>query len=106
MPIVAALIGIIAIWYAVSYLLLSESRRFLLPPPHQVLAETIGNDKVIGLMIAALGQTITVALIGLAIAVRSAWGGRSSCRSGPSPRRSSTRTPSSCRRSRSSRSRR
>ncbi|MDJ1113110.1 ABC transporter permease [Microbacterium dauci] len=69
MPILAALVGIIAIWYAVSYLLLSESRRFLLPPPHQMLAETIGNDKVIGPMIAALGQTITVALIGLAIAV-------------------------------------
>ncbi|MDQ1128939.1 ABC transporter permease [Microbacterium sp. SORGH_AS_0888] len=69
MPIIAAVIGIIAIWYAVSYLLLSESRRFLLPPPHQVLTETVGNDKVIGPMIAALGQTITVALIGLAIAV-------------------------------------
>jgi len=69
LPIVAALLGIIAIWYAVSYLLLSESRRFLLPPPHQVLMETLGNDKIIGPMIAALGQTITVALIGLAIAV-------------------------------------
>lgn len=69
LPIIAALLGIIAVWYAVSYLLLSESRRFLLPPPHQVLAETIGNDKIIGPMIAALGQTITVALIGLAIAV-------------------------------------
>lgn len=68
-PIVAALLGIIAIWYAVSYLLLSESRRFLLPPPHQVLAETVGNDKVIAPMIAALGQTISVALVGLAIAV-------------------------------------
>ncbi|MGB4780140.1 ABC transporter permease, partial [Microbacterium sp.] len=69
LPIIAALLGIVVIWYAVSYLLLSESRRFLLPPPHQVFAETIGNDKVIGPMIAALGQTITVALIGLAIAV-------------------------------------
>ena len=69
MPIVAALAGIIAIWYAVSYLLLSESRRFLLPPPHQVLAETLGNPKIIGPMLAALGQTITVALIGLVIAV-------------------------------------
>lgn len=69
MPILAALVGIIAIWLAVSYLLLDESRRFLLPPPQQVLAETLGNDKVIGPMIAALGQTITVALIGLAIAV-------------------------------------
>ena len=69
MPIVAALAGIIAIWYAVSYLLLSESRRFLLPPPHQVLAETLGNPKIIGPMLAALGQTITVAIIGLVIAV-------------------------------------
>ncbi|MBN9175793.1 MAG: ABC transporter permease [Microbacterium sp.] len=69
LPIIAALLGIIAIWYAVSYLMLSESRRFLLPPPHQVLAETIGNDKVIVPMLAALGQTIVVALIGLAIAV-------------------------------------
>ena len=69
LPIIAALLGIVAIWYAVSYLLLSESRRFLLPPPHQVFAETVGNEKVIGPMIAALGQTITVALIGLVIAV-------------------------------------
>lgn len=69
MPIIAALLGIVAIWYAVSYLLLDESRRFLLPPPHQVFIETLGNGKVIGPMIAALGQTITVALIGLAIAV-------------------------------------
>lgn len=68
-PILAALLGIVAIWYAVSYLLLSPSRRFLLPPPHQVIGESIGNPKVIGPMFAALGQTITVALIGLLIAV-------------------------------------
>lgn len=68
-PILTALLGIIVVWYAVSYLLLSESRRFLLPPPHQVLIETIGNDKIIGPMFAALGQTISVALIGLVIAV-------------------------------------
>lgn len=68
-PIIAALLGIVAIWYAVSYIFLSESRRFLLPPPHQVLGETLGNDKIIGPMFAALGQTVAVALVGLAIAV-------------------------------------
>ncbi|MFT4228727.1 MAG: ABC transporter permease [Microbacterium sp.] len=68
-PIIAALVGIVAIWYAVSYLLLSEQRRFLLPPPHQVLAETLGNDKIIGPMLAALVQTMSVAIVGLLIAV-------------------------------------
>lgn len=68
-PILAALAGIIVIWYAVSYIFLSESRRFLLPPPHQVFAETLGNEKILTPMIAALGQTMFVALIGLAIAV-------------------------------------
>ena len=68
LPVVTAILGILAIWYAVSYLLLDPKRRFLLPPPHEVLAETLGNPQVIGPMLAALGQTTTVALIGLAIA--------------------------------------
>ncbi|GAA1726547.1 ABC transporter permease [Microbacterium paludicola] len=69
LPIALALVGIVAIWYAVSYVLLSEDRRFLLPPPHQVFAETLGNPQVIGPMLEALGQTTAVALIGLALAV-------------------------------------
>ncbi|WP_460774634.1 ABC transporter permease [Microbacterium sp. GXF7504] len=68
-PVVAAIVGILVIWYAVSYLLLDPKRRFLLPPPHEVLAETFGNPQVIAPMLAALGQTTTVALIGLALAV-------------------------------------
>ncbi len=32
-PVLVAL-GIIAIWYLVSYVFLDEKRRFLLPPPH------------------------------------------------------------------------
>lgn len=68
-PIVLAIVGILVIWYAVSYLLLSESRRFLLPPPHEVVLETIGNPQIISPMLAALGQTTMVALVGLAIAV-------------------------------------
>ncbi|MDX2377673.1 ABC transporter permease [Microbacterium sp. LRZ72] len=69
MPIVLALVGILVIWYAVSYLLLSEDRRFLLPPPHQVFGETLGNPQIIGPMLVALGQTTSVALIGLGLAV-------------------------------------
>ncbi|MDZ8274618.1 ABC transporter permease [Microbacterium aquimaris] len=68
-PIILAIVGILVIWYAVSYLLLTESRRFLLPPPHEVVLETLGNPQIIGPMLAALGQTTMVALIGLAIAV-------------------------------------
>ncbi|MFJ6653088.1 ABC transporter permease [Microbacterium sp. NPDC091313] len=69
LPILLALVGIIAIWYLVSYVFLSDSRRFLLPPPHQVIAETIGNPQVVGPMLQALGQTTSVALVGLALAV-------------------------------------
>ncbi|MBA8817496.1 NitT/TauT family transport system permease protein [Microbacterium halimionae] len=68
-PILAAIIGLLVIWYAVSYLLLTENRRFLLPPPHQVVIETVGNPQVVAPMLAALGQTTIVALVGLASAV-------------------------------------
>jgi NitT/TauT family transport system permease protein len=69
LPIVLAILGILAVWYAVSYLLLTEQRRFLLPPPHQVFAETLGNPQLLIPMLDALAQTTMVALIGLAIAV-------------------------------------
>lgn len=69
LPIVLAILGILVIWYAVSYLLLTEQRRFLLPPPHQVFAETLGNPQLLIPMLEALAQTTMVALIGLVIAV-------------------------------------
>lgn len=69
LPILLALVGIIALWYLVSYVFLSESRLFLLPPPHQVITETIGNPQIVGPMLQALGQTTSVALVGLGLAV-------------------------------------
>jgi NitT/TauT family transport system permease protein len=69
LPIVLAILGILVIWYAVSYLLLTEQRRFLLPPPHQVFAETFGNPQLLVPMLESLAQTTMVALVGLAIAV-------------------------------------
>ncbi|GMA31033.1 ABC transporter permease [Litorihabitans aurantiacus] len=68
-PILAALGGIVAVWYLVSLVVLEPSRRFLLPPPHEVLRNTLGNPQVIDPMLDALGQTVMVAVSGLTIAV-------------------------------------
>jgi NitT/TauT family transport system permease protein len=68
-PLLAAVGGIVAVWYAVTYLVLSPERRFLLPPLHQVVGSTLGNPNIMGPMFDALGQTVGVALSGLAIAV-------------------------------------
>lgn len=58
---------VIAAWYAVSYLLLDESRRFLMPPPHEVITEGLFGPSA-DEMWQGLGQTTTVALTGLVIA--------------------------------------
>ncbi|WAL64398.1 ABC transporter permease [Amycolatopsis cynarae] len=67
-PVIAALVVAIGLWLAVSYLLLSPSRRFLVPPPEQVLLDSFGNWKHLQPMLTALGLTAEVALVGLAIA--------------------------------------
>jgi NitT/TauT family transport system permease protein len=67
-PVVAALLVAIGLWLVVSYLLLSPSRRFLVPPPEQVLTDSFLDWKHLQPMLAALGLTAEVALVGLAIA--------------------------------------
>ena len=68
-PLLAAVLGIVAVWYGVTYLVLTPERRFLLPPLHEVLGNTLGNPNVMNPMFDALWQTVGVALCGLAIAV-------------------------------------
>ncbi|MEV0245472.1 ABC transporter permease [Nocardia sp. NPDC050712] len=64
---VAVLLGLLGCWYLVSYALLDPSRRFLMPPPHQVVGTgLLGRQS--GQMWDALGRTTIVALTGLAIA--------------------------------------
>uniref|UniRef100_UPI0024BBC9E9 ABC transporter permease n=1 Tax=Mycolicibacterium poriferae TaxID=39694 RepID=UPI0024BBC9E9 len=57
------------LWVAVTYLVLDERRRFLLPPPwavaHTGLVDPISRSAIV----AALTQTATVALTGLGVAV-------------------------------------
>jgi NitT/TauT family transport system permease protein len=68
-PIVAAAAAAIGLWYLVSYLVLPEGRRFLLPPPHQVVTESVLDWSKVQPMLDALMLTAQVALTGLGIAV-------------------------------------
>ena len=68
-PIVGALLGFLALWYAVTYLLLPAKQRFLLPPPHEVYGGAFSNPQLMGPMMEALARSFEVALIGLAAAV-------------------------------------
>jgi NitT/TauT family transport system permease protein len=58
----------IGIWYLFSEVLMSPSRRFLIPPPHAVWQSTITNAANRTQLLEALWVTTKVALTGLAIA--------------------------------------
>lgn len=64
----SAVVGLAALWYAVSYLILSPPRRFLLPPPHEAFATALGAPATRLAMLAALGHTAMIAVIGLCAA--------------------------------------
>lgn len=64
-PVVSVLMGV-GLWYAVSYLLLSPDRRFLLPPAHEVLTESLLDPAHVGPMLEALAVTARHTALGLA----------------------------------------
>jgi NitT/TauT family transport system permease protein len=68
-PPFVVLVVFIAGWYAVTYGLLSEQRRFLLPPPHQVIKIGILNWTNLEEILLGLKATTIVALTGFAIAI-------------------------------------
>ena len=63
------LVVVVAIWYALSYLLLEPRRRFLLPPPHDVLQTGFFDADNLGDILSALWASTKVALTGLVIAI-------------------------------------
>jgi NitT/TauT family transport system permease protein len=67
-PIAAAGL-LIGIWYLLSYVLLSQQQRFLLPPPHQVVQEGFLEWDNLKRVIFGTWATTQVALLGLAIAI-------------------------------------
>ncbi len=68
-PPLLVFVVMLALWYGVSYLLLSPERRFLVPPPHAVVQVGYMDHDNLVEQLAALGLTTRVALTGLGIAV-------------------------------------
>jgi NitT/TauT family transport system permease protein len=68
-PPVIVLVLVIALWLLVSYVMLTPERRFLLPPPQEVLTKGLLTWSSLGPMLTALGLTAKAAVVGFAIAV-------------------------------------
>ncbi len=62
-------IGVLSFWYFISYVVLEESRRFLLRPPHQVLQVGFFDWANFSEILGGLWSSTRVALIGLVIAI-------------------------------------
>jgi NitT/TauT family transport system permease protein len=68
-PPLAVLAAVIGLWLLVSYVVLAPSRRFLLPPPQQVLQVGILRWQNLHKILSAAALTGRAALVGFAIAV-------------------------------------
>lgn len=58
----------IGLWYLVSMVILSPQRRFLLPPPHEVLTNSLLDKAHVNPMLDALWVTAKVSLVGFVFA--------------------------------------
>ena len=67
-PPAAVFVAVLGIWYGVSYLLLDPQRRFLVPPPHEVLKVSFLDPYNLQEQLDALWLSARVAFIGLFIA--------------------------------------
>ena len=68
-PPLLVLCGVVGAWWAFSYLAFEPDRRFLLPPPHEVVNEGFLDWRNLREVLVGLGQTTQVALTGLALAI-------------------------------------
>lgn len=59
----------LAVWYGVSYLLLDSRRRFLVPPPHDVIQVSFLDPFNLRELLGALWLSTRVAFTGLAVAI-------------------------------------
>jgi NitT/TauT family transport system permease protein len=59
----------IGVWYFVTYQVIDPGRRFLLPPPQDVIHKGFGNDRVLHDILRGVWETTKVSLEGLAIAI-------------------------------------
>jgi NitT/TauT family transport system permease protein len=68
-PPAAVLVAVLTVWYGVSYLLLDAQRRFLVPPPHDVVQVGFLDRYNLQELLDALWLSTRVAFIGLAVAI-------------------------------------
>jgi NitT/TauT family transport system permease protein len=68
-PPVLVFLAFIALWYFVSYGLLTPDRRFLVPPPHAVVQVAFLDSANLSELLEALRLSTEVAMAGLAIAI-------------------------------------
>ena len=73
---VGILLVILGGWYLISYVVLDPGRRFLMPPPHTLITDALLDSRIRSEILAGLGRTTVVALLGLAVAIviGVAWG--------------------------------
>ena len=62
-------LGVIGLWYGVSYLLLDVDRRFLLPPPHAVVQVALLDPYNLAELLDGLWLSTRVAFLGFAVAI-------------------------------------
>ena len=67
-PPAVSLAAAIGLWYLVSMVILSPQRRFLLPPPHEVLTNSLLDKAHVNPMLDALWVTAKVSLVGFLFA--------------------------------------
>lgn len=60
---------LLVVWYLISYLVLNDSNRFLLSPPHQVWRQGFANWANLSEILVSLWSSARVAAIGLSIAI-------------------------------------
>ncbi|GAB2517703.1 ABC transporter permease [Nocardia heshunensis] len=66
---VLVLVFVLAAWTLASHVLIPAESRFLLPPPESVVSKGLLNTATRTEILSALGSTVQIALVGLAIAI-------------------------------------
>ena len=67
-PVLLVFVVFIGVWYAMHHIILDEDRRFIVPPPHDVIDEAFLNNKARAELFEGLLNTARIALYGFVIA--------------------------------------
>jgi NitT/TauT family transport system permease protein len=68
LPPITVFLVFIGLWYVVTFFVLAEDRRWLLPPPHEVVAEGFFVGETVAEILEGLWQSTKVAFMGLTLA--------------------------------------